>query len=107
GRVQPDRGAPVLGRDPATRLYLVEDRLRDLVAGPERVGELLALAVEQHRAVSGIEYPCIVGGQAPPFGWYWRASRSRASAPASSAIRVVSPVALGWFVESSPRRPAS
>ena len=42
-------------------------------------------------------------GQAPPFGWYWSASRSRASAPSASAIRVTSPVAFGWLVESSPR----
>src|SRR3990172_198114 len=46
-------------------------------------------------------------GQAPPFGWYWRASRSRASAPSSTAIFVTSPVAPAWFVESSPRSSAS
>ena len=46
-------------------------------------------------------------GQAPPFGWYWSASRSRASAPRSSAICVTSPVAPGWFVVSSPRSSAS
>ena len=34
-------------------------------------------------------------GQAPPFGWYWSASRSRASAPRPSAIWVTSPVAFG------------
>ena len=47
------------------------------------------------------------GGHAPPFGWYWSASRSRASAPSSSAICVTSPVAPGWFVDSSPRSCAS
>src|SRR5580765_5136610 len=46
-------------------------------------------------------------GQAPPFGWYWSASRSRTWAPRSSAIRVTSPVATGWLVESSPRSSAS
>ena len=46
-------------------------------------------------------------GHAPPFGWYCSASRSRASAPSSSAIFVTSPVAPGWFVESSPRSSAS
>src|SRR5581483_11862285 len=47
------------------------------------------------------------GGHAPPFGWYWSASRSRASAPSPSAIFVTSPVAPGWFVDSSPRSSAS
>src|ERR671934_38963 len=51
------------------------------------------------RVVSGIEYPCMFAGQAPPFGWYWSASRSRASAPRARAILVTSPVAPGWFVE--------
>ena len=46
-------------------------------------------------------------GHAPPFGWYCSASRSRASAPSSSAICVTSPVAPGWFVDSSPRSSAS
>src|SRR6266511_6130586 len=46
-------------------------------------------------------------GHAPPFGWYCSASRSRASAPSSSAIWVTSPVAPGWFVVSSPRCCAS
>ena len=49
----------------------------------------------------------MLGGHAPPFGWYCSASRSRASAPSSSAISVTSPVAPGWFVESSPRSSAS
>src|SRR5918994_281083 len=49
----------------------------------------------------------MVSGQAPPFGWYWSSSRSRASAPSPSAIRVTSPVAFGWFVESSPRSSAT
>src|SRR5919204_443926 len=47
------------------------------------------------------------GGQAPPFGWYWSASRSRVCAPSSAAICVTSPVAPGWFVDSSPRSCAS
>ena len=46
-------------------------------------------------------------GHAPPFGWYWSASRSRASAPRPSASCVTSPVAPGWFVDSSPRSSAS
>src|SRR5436305_67309 len=49
----------------------------------------------------------LFGGHAPPFGWYCSASRSRASAPSSSATCVTSPVAPGWFVESSPRSSAS
>src|SRR4026208_700290 len=49
----------------------------------------------------------MVDGHAPPFGWYWSASRSRVSAPASTAMRVTSPVAFGWFVENSPRVSAS
>ena len=47
------------------------------------------------------------GGHAPPFGWYCSASRSRDSAPSPTAICVTSPVAFGWFVESSPRFSAS
>src|SRR6266540_5073872 len=46
-------------------------------------------------------------GHAPPFGWYCKASRSRASAPTSRAIFVTSPVAPGWFVDNSPRSWAS
>jgi hypothetical protein len=46
------------------------------------------------------------GGQAPPFGWYWIASKSRTSAPTPTAISVTSPVAPGWFVQSSPRSSA-
>src|SRR5919206_233302 len=47
------------------------------------------------------------GGHAPPFGWYCSASKSRTSAPRSRAICVTSPVAPGWFVESSPRSSAT
>src|ERR671931_653242 len=43
------------------------------------------------------------GGHAPPFGWYCSASKSRSSEPRSTAICVTSPVAPGWFVDSSPR----
>ena len=46
-------------------------------------------------------------GHAPPFGWYCSASRSRASAPSPIASCVTSPVAPGWFVDSSPRSSAS
>ena len=46
-------------------------------------------------------------GQAPPFGWYCNASKSRTSAPRSTAICVTSPVAPGWFVDSSPRSSAT
>ena len=51
----------------------------------------------------GSSSPASSAGHAPPFGWYWSASRSRASAPSPSAICVTSPVAPGWLVESSPR----
>ena len=51
GRVEVDGGAAVLGLDAAARRDLVEDRLRDDVARPERVGELLAVGVEEHGAV--------------------------------------------------------
>ena len=42
GRVEPDGRAAVRALDAAALLDLVEDRLRDLVARAERVGELLA-----------------------------------------------------------------
>ncbi len=51
GRVEVDGGPAVLGLDAATRLDLVEDRLRDGVARAERVGELLAFGVQQDGAV--------------------------------------------------------
>ena len=51
GRVEPDRGAAVLRLDALALRHLVEDRLRDRVARAERVGELLAVRVQQHRAV--------------------------------------------------------
>ena len=51
GRVEPHRRPSVLGLDAASRLDLVEDRLRDDVARAERVGELLAVRVQEHGAV--------------------------------------------------------
>ena len=51
GRVEQHRRAPVGRLDAVALLDLVEDRLRDRVTRPERVGELLALPVQQHRAV--------------------------------------------------------
>ncbi len=51
GGVEQHRRAPV-GRLHAVALFdLVEDRLRDRVTRPERVGELLVLPVQQHGAV--------------------------------------------------------
>src|SRR5579859_1755228 len=50
-RVEVD-GGPSVGRlDALALLHLVEDRLADDVAGAERVGELLAVGVQQHGAV--------------------------------------------------------
>ncbi len=51
GRVEPHRRAPVGRLDPAAGGDLVDDRLRDDVARAERVGELLAVGVEEHRTV--------------------------------------------------------
>ena len=50
-RVEVDRGPSVGRLDALALLDLVEDRLRDRVARPERVGELLAVGVEEHGAV--------------------------------------------------------
>ena len=50
-RVEPDGGAAVRRLDALALLDLVEDRLRDLVARAERVGELLAVGVQEHGAV--------------------------------------------------------
>ena len=50
-RVEVDGGAAVRRLDALPLLHLVEDRLRDDVARAERVGELLAVAVQQHSAV--------------------------------------------------------
>src|SRR5262249_12878351 len=47
-RIEPDSWATVFRRYPATGLDLVEDRLGDGVARPQRVGELLAIGVQQH-----------------------------------------------------------
>ena len=49
--VEVDGGAAVLGLDALALLDLVEDRLADLVARAERVGELLAVGVQEHGAV--------------------------------------------------------
>ena len=50
-RVEVDRG-PAVGRlDALSVLDLVDDRLRDRIARPERVGELLAVGVQEHGAV--------------------------------------------------------
>ena len=50
-RVEVDRRAAVGRLDAAARRDLVDDRLRDHVARAERVGELLAVGVQQHGAV--------------------------------------------------------
>ena len=50
-RVEVDGGPAVLGLDAAARLDLLEDRLRHGVARAERVGELLAVGVQEHGAV--------------------------------------------------------
>ena len=50
-RVEVDGGAAVLGLDALALLDLVEDRLADDVARAERVGELLAVGVQQDGAV--------------------------------------------------------
>ena len=50
-RVEVDRRAAVGRLDALALRDLVDDRLRDHVARAERVGELLAVGVQQHRAV--------------------------------------------------------
>ena len=50
-RVEVDGGAAVLGLDALAVLDLVEDRLADDVTWAERVGELLAVGVQEHGAV--------------------------------------------------------
>ena len=50
-RVEPDRGAPVRGLDAASLAHLVDDRLGDLVARAELVGEVLAVLVQELGAV--------------------------------------------------------
>ena len=50
-RVEVDRGAAVGRLDALALRDLVDDRLRDHVARAERVGELLAVGVQQHGAV--------------------------------------------------------
>ena len=50
-RVEVDRGPAVLGLDALALRDLVEDRLADLVPRAERVGELLAVGVQEHGAV--------------------------------------------------------
>ncbi len=49
--VEVDGGTSVGRRDALALLDLVEDRLADGVARPERVGELLSVRVEEHGAV--------------------------------------------------------
>ena len=66
-RVEPHGGAAVGREDPLAALDLVEDRLRHGVARPERVGELLAVCVQEDCAV--------------------RASSPGSSSPASSRAR--------------------
>ena len=51
GRVEPHRRPPVVRLDAPSRLDLVEDRLRHGVARAERVGELVAVTVQEHGAV--------------------------------------------------------
>src|SRR5262249_29197924 len=46
GRVEVDRRPPILCLQALSALDLAENRLRDGVAGPERVGELLPVSVE-------------------------------------------------------------
>ncbi len=50
-RIEPDRRAAVRGQDALPLVDLVDDRLRDRIAGAERVRELLAVGVQEHRAV--------------------------------------------------------
>ena len=51
GRVEIHGGPPVLGLDALALRDLVDDRLADHVARAERVGELLAVGVQENRAV--------------------------------------------------------
>ena len=51
GRIEPHRRPAVLGEDAPPGLDLVEDRLRHLVTRPQRVRELLAVGVQEHRPV--------------------------------------------------------
>ena len=94
--------------DALALLDLVEDRLRDGVARAERVGELLAVRVEEHGAVRARRLRDRVALHVRRPGAAVRVvlervevARLRAERRARS--RVTSPVAPGWFVESSPR----
>ena len=92
-RVEPDGGPAVLGQRPAAGLDLVEDRLRDHVARPERVGELLALGVQQHGAVG-----------ARRLGDRVALHRRRPGAAVRVVLERVEVARLGARVERDPRR---
>ena len=50
-RIEPDRRAAVRGHDTLSLVDLVDDGLRDSVTSAERVRELVAVGVQEHRAV--------------------------------------------------------
>ena len=85
-RVEVDGGPPVLGLHAPACAHLVEDRLLTASRGPsESVNSSpAALRGRRRTPASSRESRPLHGGQAPPFGWYCRASRSRASAPSPS-----------------------
>ena len=111
GRVEVDGGAAVLRLDALALVHLVEDRLRDDVARAERVGELLAVRVQEHGAVGARRLRDRVAlhrlrPRAAVRVVLERVEVARLGAEVERD-RVTSPVAFGWFVESSPRSSAS
>ena len=111
-RVEVDR-RPAVGRlDAAARRDLVDDRLRDDVARAERVGELLAVGVQEHGAVGARRLGDRVAlhvrrPRAAVRVVLERVEVARLGAEVERDLASPRRSRSGWFVESSPRSCAS